>query len=120
MPSTATPLAGAALDELVAVQVMGWKRLKDSVDGLVVHRLYLSPKGMETSWLPPFSANIAHAWEVVERLREFGFTITITIGRDLGPAMVRVEGLRIGYGMSQASTASLAICRAALDATANS
>jgi hypothetical protein len=103
--------AGPALDELVAVQVMGWQRLPDSIDGLVVHRLYRSPVGLETSWVPPFSTTIAHAWEVVERMQPREVRIiwsrehSVWLANFDHQAMNAVE-----------PTAPLAICRAALAA----
>lgn len=113
--------AGAALDALVAVEVMGYQRLPDSVDGIVVHRLYRSPAGIETSWPPPFSTNIVHAWEVVASRYGWRAVLWQTSSAWACVLMPRNAGWTLDIAASDprradAETAPLAICRAALAA----
>ncbi len=89
--------AGPELDRIVAERVMG---LTDASDDDY------------RAWQP--STNIAHAWEVVERLRPTGARLILTdYGPDWDAVFRRSDDT---YECAQADTAPLAICLAALRA----
>lgn len=89
--------AGSELDALVAKKVMGYLIAPTDTYGPVV---------------PPYSTDIATAWEVVEKMRgDFGMGISGQVSDRIGePWMVIFRSGCGGYG----ETASLAICRAAI------
>lgn len=129
MEDPATLAAGPDMDRLIAQKVMGWEtRISDSRE-VPHYRFYIIVTGSEndhedsqrpgTTFAP--STNIAHAWEVVERLpishRDASAHFSVqreSDGRwsagyiDSDPAFTFVKG--------EAETAPLAICRAALKA----
>lgn len=102
--------AGPEMDRLIAEKVMGWTLNEDGnwIDGEGEYR-YPSPESF--AGLSAFgpSTNIAHAWQVVERMREI-----------IRPSIEYVDGLgwradfETSYGWGE--TAPLAICRAAIAA----
>lgn len=111
---TRSLVAGRGLDALVAEEVMGWMRRgnHDPIDDPAEWRM---PNGIEGEEVPPcYSTSIASAWEVVEILRERRI-------------FLRVSPLPQTYDVqrwdeeqwvetTEADTASLAICLAALKA----
>lgn len=103
--------AGPEIDALVAVQVMGWTRQPDHVDGLIVHPMYRTLEGANTSYPPAYSKNIAHAWDVAESARTWAL-LEISMA-------TQCECTISGRGRiwrAAGDTAPLAICRAALKA----
>lgn len=114
--------AGREMDALVAERVMGWDR---DVMGCLG-----APKGAKEydtqchSWigawdengnpnfLPHYSTDIAAAWQVVEWMKDWNFTLD-WLGSDW-QAMFQTED--DGEFFVNADTALLAICRAALKA----
>lgn len=122
--------AGPELDRLVAERVMGyslyhydkgdrgddyWALLDRDACAMVYSPRpgqYITEFPSEVAafvWWQP-STNIAHAWEVVERLRELEQGVEILVN----PGHIRV---RINYGETVsvlASTVPLGICRCAL------
>lgn len=113
--------AGRELDRLVAEQIMGW-RYYASGYGLAAQRPYwVTPQGpFSAENLPRFSADVAAAWQVVERLRGDGWDWRIANGSDrpTGAAGWQVSVLRVRpqqlEGSAFAENVALAICRAAL------
>lgn len=114
--------AGPELDRLIGEKVMGWA-CKDAYgcDGLV----WFDASGSELidygptayGWSP--STNIAHAWEVVERVRlqDYGsLELWWDAGAEWWCALFRFKSET--PEMLTADTAPLAICRAALKAIA--
>lgn len=116
--------AGPALDVLIATKVMGWTRLPDSFDGIVATPVYRTNDGFETSYVPPFSTMIVHAWEVVERMSRPPHSLCVQIENDSMQGEVDEWSCHFNpvgmqpRGYAVADTAPLAICRAALRATA--
>lgn len=125
--------AGPQLDALVAEKVMGWRvfRLEQAMhDGNTPrpHCVYMpTPDGEalqvfresgDLDWWQP-STKIEAAWEVVEKLKIV--VVPITTGGWIARAGMDIprDGDEIwtgGTGWSDADTAPLAICRAALRA----
>ena len=116
MTAPASLPAGPGLDRLVAEKVMGFV----SEDYVPPGRWHCRPDGRE-EWFQP-STNIAHAWEVVERLDAQGWDVVVInctgchgeAGR-WAADIVNDEHGAIGV---HADTAPLAICLAALAAVA--
>ena len=111
-------LAGRELDALVAERVMGWHR-----EGV----LLWPPDCKRTKWVhgvsvPPYSTQMAFAWEVVEKLKERVLVIVGGGPNDEGGCEDWYCTVKsFGYRQFQdqewsevANTAPLAICRAAL------
>jgi hypothetical protein len=98
---------GRELDALIAEKVMG------KVDDAASLRLALE-EGMEYGAVPRYSADIAAAWEVVKRLGEGDFIL------ERWPEFKDDRRWRSSFGrgvdFSYSSTASHAICLAALKA----
>jgi hypothetical protein len=136
--------AGPELDRMVGERVMGWKLVSgfsaDSIngwgashDGIHFARIFCGACGYDGigEWFSP-STNIAHAWEVVERMRSLGFVPIVrgpgiyTVGDGYYKHDQWFAGFQSGAtesmpiyekeGESHADTAALAICRAALAA----
>lgn len=109
MTTTDLP-AGPELDRLVAEDVMEWF-VEDSGDGMPWFAVW--PGDGTSRWVHQVavwnpSTNMAHAWEVVERMRVHG-SAAIQSG-DFGWEVI------FGGSVGIADTAQLAICRAALKA----
>lgn len=115
---TALP-AGPELDRLIAEKVMGWEQdgLGYSIDGGKDYRHPFEP-----------STNIAHAWEAVECLRKQSKPIIVWAGEVKYVAALLDENAHAFgdhyidsrlNGAFSASTAPLAICRAALMAVSD-
>lgn len=110
---------GRELDALVAEKVMGWVRpAMDSpyiVDDPIHGKLaYLSGE------IPHYSADIAAAWEIIEKLRG-GYHVTLeSFGShwrcDISVITASVASGTKGNGQGRADTAPMAICLAALKA----
>lgn len=62
--------AGRELDALVAEKVMGWTWDENTAWSPTGSRNARVADGDLWWWLPPYSTDIAAAWEVVERIRE--------------------------------------------------
>ncbi len=122
--------AGAELDRLIAEKVMGWKLaasakamagFEDGYGDYILgfqngpERLGMTsyPEAFTESFQP--SINISHAWEVVERLRAIGCPdIYIATWHEGGFAAFVERADAHDTGDIIATTAPLAICRAAL------
>jgi len=105
--------AGRELDALVAEKVMGWKKLNDT--GLS----WRSPdEGFSN--LPYFSTDISAAWQVVEKMRETRWIeVHSTIDGEWAAFYTPIGTTDMNQAIheyAKASTAPLAICRAALKA----
>ncbi len=118
--------SGAELDRLIAEKVMGWKINGPDLFGTTVfddgkcgrfdrvgsaHGLPVWPAGDQFS---P-STNIAHAWEVMEKMRSIGnYMIVEDCAADWDAYIPTRTNLVRSFGRGH--TAPLAICRAALKA----
>lgn len=117
MPSTDIP-AGSELDRLIAEKVMGWKIINNGPGCFDCIRGRYPKTGhimAVTRWNP--SSNIAHAWEVLDRLgsTHCGFISRFQIDWRAGECFCRItrhNKRRLYVGI--ADNIPLAICRAAL------
>lgn len=105
---------GRELDALVAEKVMGWTR----TEHLGLKRtVWNIPAPSYIEWAddpPPFSTDIAAAWEVVERLRaNYSFQISADSSSDW-ECYLENEDLDISHVSARSETAPHAICLAAL------
>lgn len=112
--------AGREMDALIATRIIGWK-----IDDLTA----ISPTGSRNAriphgdwWLEYYSTNIAAAWEVVEWMRENGFSFMLIEHADPNGDYIiefwRRDNLDEPQRLScRFEEAPLAICRAALLAT---
>lgn len=123
--------AGPEIDALIAVEVMGWTKCGGGAPSFQYFRgsgsdiagiALLTAKAGHLSWSP--STDIAHAWQVVERLRDAGINLSIEprglTEREwhVGDCGDSYEGDEWKHAAWNAS-ATLAICRAALKAVRN-
>lgn len=107
--------AGPELDRLVAVGPMGWKPLR--AEG----RRWVREDGTETNYIVGGhdlgfcpSTNIAHAWEVVEKLKHIGIGFQVQSCGARG--WLAVCGSALSGASGFCDTAPHAICLAALKA----
>ena len=63
------------IDKQVATEVMGWTFFKDPDNFKPGNWYYKEKLRAEASWKP--SENIAHAWEVVSKMNEMGWSCTL-------------------------------------------
>lgn len=128
--------AGRELDAMIAERVMGakWEAIGDNGRTLLCIGSEASGDRRNLAWrkpdqclmtlfsLPPYSTSIAAAWEVVEKMTKDGRAVFIdSAGFD--PEMWRVcvsADDPEGQLPSEAATAPLAICLAALEAVEHS
>lgn len=115
------------LDALVATKVMGWIELhEERVLSNFAHIVGRPPwyKGSHAEArgafpsVPPYSSDIAAAWEVVEKLKTLGWNIALTNCCDayaVWISKVWIDDLVLESDV-KAPTAPLAICLAALKA----
>jgi Phage ABA sandwich domain len=108
--------AGQDLDELVG-KALGYTYI-DFPDGACPHVKHWSrPDGTFCGMIPQFSESIAHAWEVVEKMRDKGHYVNACQRQKVcWCEVVDYDGMPL-YRV-KAKTAPLAICRAALRALA--
>ena len=122
--------AGPELDRLVAEMVMGWAKATDirgdqkypcwevvtfhkhNLSILCVYQSYPEDfNSFNYHWSP--SKNIAHAWEVLERLKA-DHSVYLQFRSDRPQ---NGWGAMVGEGIADAETVMVAICNAALKAT---
>lgn len=138
-PADAMP-AGAELDRLVAEKVMGWRWYAVRWTNGPAIRYLDRPKARQNKmgkpakmieqeaddslrYVPKYSAEIASAWDVVERLRALGDPSVYVLADEDAEVfdtwgclvMNHETGESVG-GIGYGDTAALAICRAALKA----
>lgn len=111
--------SGRELDALIAEKVMGWI-VAHSSEGFYRWKPKPDNPNSYSEWqegLPHYSTNIADAWHVVEKLKEYGNVVEVKCFRS-GSVDVQVRGGNINdiRGAGNADTAPLAICLAALKA----
>lgn len=97
------------LDALVAERVMGWK------SDHTAHNYACDPPRSIRGWRP--STHIQDAWRVVERMRELGFTYSVTdtiIGNVVVHFWAKAGEPR--HGSAEEKSVTRAICLAALKA----
>lgn len=117
--------AGPEMDRLVVEKVMGWEEIMipcdDQMpvdDGNPLVRYYEKPGGSEpicwTEFTP--STNIAHAWEVVGKMREDPdrMFVVIELSDESYAGQLHYREQIIPSELTKARTTPLAICRAAL------
>ncbi len=131
--------AGPEMDRIIAEEVMKWTRYQDGTDPETYHGpiyAWRDEKGRRVAWATAWydndawspSTNIAHAWNVVDRMHTRGIGTTLMTpfaytDEGLGPmetysaSMARrhPKGEQHGYGRD-AKSAAVAICRAAVKA----
>jgi hypothetical protein len=133
--------AGRELDEVIALDVMGWEHRTESwYDGEGVEgSRFIGPNGEERTAfghynydleeldLPRYSTDIAAAWEVVERMNNKGWFSDLSIRQSdsIGERYMCAFASSAQYepwnpasmaGYTWAGTMPLAICKAALRA----
>jgi hypothetical protein len=112
--------AGPELDAMVAEQVMKWTKFIGTGGGTYWNDESGHFVGGDTRWpVPPYSSDIAAAWEIVEDFGSSFVSLTHAYGEADGEIQDGwwCEVIGPGYAMRQfADTAPLAICRAALAA----
>lgn len=112
--------AGPEMDRLVAEKVMGWAIKRHyQPEGMIFHAreddaIFVDGKmkWWANAWSP--STNIAHAWGVVEKMRQLSWKAFQLSSHDEGQ---RWGAIFMSGGMEArkvADTAPLAICRASL------
>lgn len=125
-------LSGRELDAAVHIEVMGWDAGDVDVEGMYGTTFNHDVDGRSFQVVPPYSTDIAAAWEVVERLASDGLYISLCDNRH---GCYRLNGDSVsGFWVEivrhdaaddyptehvrglQAPTAPEAICRAALKA----
>ena len=108
--------AGREMDVLVA-ELMGWTNLYNRFGNEMGYR----PLATHSSFIPDYSADIAAAWEVIEKLHAAGrFMCLDALGFDGEKwrcffAWTQIEKQQYPW-IGEADTAPLAVCRAALKA----
>lgn len=122
--------AGSELDRLVAEHIMQWTRGPDPSPMMEGAECWLDNKGKPIIWMPggfakgnvmeflvtpPFSTDIATAWQVVEKLQKACSSFQISIYDD--SCRVDLNEFTAMWIIANAATAPLAICRAALSFT---
>lgn len=104
--------AGRTMDTLVAKRVFGLDVVASS-NGFYFENNGKFPGRAPLLELPRYSTNIAAAWKVVENLTsDYEITITRATGYKVG--CLFIVGASEDWIFSEAETAPLAICRAAL------
>ena len=103
------------LDALVAEKVMDYR--KDRAGNLLPPNFLGTPwQALVNSGAPPFSTDIAAAWQVIERWDEQGWDWEITTGKNNIHVWVLTDNERVFAHRGIAPEAPLAICLAALKA----
>lgn len=115
--------AGRKMDVLIAETIMGFQAVYDgpwtdtSGDVFVHKRMFL---GGQEEHVPEYSTRIWHAWDIVEWLRELGYSFdagsweNVDDGNNWQVAFEKADALF--PESAEAPTMPLAICRAALKA----
>ena len=111
---------GPEFDALIAVKVMGWKGVIVCEIGCCVYSSKTCFPGERRSWSP--STDITAAWEVVEKMIEQNYVVSLTgltdyncqFEEDFDVADYPSPGPM--FGEATAKTAPMAICLAALQA----
>ena len=107
--------AGPELDALVAERVMGWTRNDKGFWFKPGKRHNWNHDGLDP---PPYSTDIAAAWEVVEKIKSLPAGIDILVRANCVAIDLHMfdmaDGLVKDIEAGDATTAPLAICRAAL------
>lgn len=105
--------AGPEMDRLVAERVMGWEPKPPRWNGWWY---YEDHRPDEDSKCFQPSTNIAHAWEVVDRMKIRGDDVCLDFYRSHDQWQVSTNAPKGRGSCASADTAPLAICRAALKA----
>lgn len=110
------------IDKLIAEKVMGWRVFKTTEEWQKAG----SPTGQKITVLdqtpkfeiPHYSTDIAAAWQVVEKMHSDGNHVQVWRNKNnnFWRASMRFEHGKWGKYFTQANTAPLAICLAALKA----
>ena len=108
MPEIDTMEAGPEMDALIESRVFD-VACEELRAGIVVRLFTREP-------IPPYSTDIADAWDVAEYMRGQGFDVTVMTFAKGGAACEIARPKWRGSEYHEADTAPLAICRAALHA----
>lgn len=106
-------VAGPALDAWICLHVMGWQ-FRQPMPSLP--ECFCPPGKPNGMTRPPYySADIREAWRVVERMRELGYRMTITMGinTSMRSAECVCSFVKTVPEIVVARTAPLSICLAA-------
>ena len=108
--------AGPELDALVAEKVMGWRMIRN--DPLLSHTGWIDGDGRKRTRYdpPPYSTDIAAAWEVLEKFPWFRIDNRGDYEGNQAFMVELSDDAKNLSGKMWAPTAPLAICRAALRA----
>lgn len=113
---------GRELDELVAERVLGWKwglhTFGHDLPGGPFWAIAITSVGHHVQTMPRFSTDISDAWEVVERMANYG-DFSIHASRNLNAERNGWNVVMGGDYFTNALTAPHAICLAALKAVAS-
>lgn len=115
MSNIVTVRPGWNLDKFVAEKVMGWTFTEEETWSPNTEIVWRDADGRKV-YGTQFSTDIAHAWPVVERLRENGWLLSLTPDTIEGGWAVQYKRLNENFhDWVRAKTAALAICLAALN-----
>jgi hypothetical protein len=105
--------AGPDLDAEIARRVFGWRNVRPA---LLRPGRYVgdAPDTLVSQDLPPYSSDIAAAWQVVEAMCERGWNSTLWYEDGCWHVLFDYPGLGYCTVDCRGETVSLAICRAAL------
>lgn len=107
------------IDSLIATKVMGWKILTCKGIKIIAPPDYDGPDMMinaDIKVIPSYSTDISAAWQVVEKMQEYGYILMLD-ATTTSEYYISFVGLKDGSHISffgNANTAPMAICRAAL------
>lgn len=129
--SAMAPVTGAGfkldalIDERVFGHSIGWRNsfswrtdIIDEIKGNSRGYDLISESRIAGAWIPHYSTSIADAWLVVERLCDDGWTFELTNSEQPAAGFWLLGGIRGRWALrySNADTAPLALCLAALKA----
>jgi hypothetical protein len=103
------------LDRAVAEEVMGC-RVQVSANGKLSELGGGEERVYKDAQIPRFSTDIAAAWQVVEKMREYGWSVTIGQHIDLSWRCKFTNDEILIEVIARANTAPRAICETALEA----
>ena len=112
------------IDERVATEVMGecthqeYSERYSDVAMMMIQWCSKCGRNLEDCKIKPYSTNIAHAWEVVEKLRKDGYEIAVWCNPHRVICQIGKDSKSVEEWIADedSENAPLAICKAALKA----